>query len=70
MSAPTAVASPPTDIPNPFRFDPVSEAVAAIRNGEFVVVMDDEDRENEGDVICAASKITEEGMAWFVKWTR
>lgn len=70
MSAPTLVASADTSIPSPFKFDPVAEAVEAIRNGEFVVVMDDEDRENEGDVICAASKITEEGMAWFVKWTR
>lgn len=70
MSAPVAVASPPTAIPEPFKFDPVEEAVAAIKAGEFVVVMDDEDRENEGDVICAASKVTEEGMAWFVKWTR
>jgi 3,4-dihydroxy 2-butanone 4-phosphate synthase len=69
MSAPTQFPVP-AEVPSPFQFDPVEEAVAAIKNGEFVVVMDDEDRENEGDVICAASKITEEGMAWFIKWTR
>lgn len=70
MSAPTAVSNPPTEVPTPFTFDPVEDAVAAVKAGEFVVVMDDEDRENEGDVICAASKITDEGMAWFIKWTR
>lgn len=70
MSAPTLDPHAPTTPPSPFRFDPVSEAVEAIRRGEFVVVMDDESRENEGDVICAGSKITQEGMAWMVKWTR
>lgn len=70
MSLPSQVPNPSTEIPTPFKFDPVEEAVAAVKNGEFVVVMDDEDRENEGDLICAASKITEEGMAWFVRWSR
>ncbi len=69
MSAPTQVANAPTEVPTPFAFDPIADAVAAVKNGEFVVVMDDEDRENEGDIICAASKITEEGMAWFVRWS-
>jgi len=35
-----------------------------------VVVMDDEGRENEGDLVCAASKITTEGMAFMIRWTR
>lgn len=35
-------------------FDSISDALAAIRNGECVVVVDDERRENEGDLICAA----------------
>lgn len=39
-------------------FNTVEEAIEAIQNGEIVVVADDEDRENEGDFICAASKIT------------
>jgi 3,4-dihydroxy 2-butanone 4-phosphate synthase/GTP cyclohydrolase II len=34
----------------------VSEAIAAIADGELVVVVDDDDRENEGDLIMAASK--------------
>ncbi|UCC74464.1 MAG: bifunctional 3,4-dihydroxy-2-butanone-4-phosphate synthase/GTP cyclohydrolase II [Gemmatimonadota bacterium] len=41
-------------------FDSVEEAVAAIRRGEMVIVADDEDRENEGDLVCAAEKITPE----------
>jgi 3,4-dihydroxy 2-butanone 4-phosphate synthase / GTP cyclohydrolase II len=38
----------------------VEETVEAIKNGEVVIVVDDEDRENEGDFICAAEKITSE----------
>lgn len=43
-----------------FPFSPVEEAIAAIANGEMIIVADDEDRENEGDLICAAEKITAE----------
>ena len=39
-------------------FDGIAEALAAIRNGECVVVVDDEKRENEGDLICAAQFAT------------
>ncbi|MEP1779071.1 bifunctional 3,4-dihydroxy-2-butanone-4-phosphate synthase/GTP cyclohydrolase II [Reichenbachiella sp.] len=38
--------------------DSVSEAIEAIKNGEVIIVVDDEDRENEGDFICAAESIT------------
>ncbi|MFL0731974.1 MAG: 3,4-dihydroxy-2-butanone-4-phosphate synthase, partial [Prochlorococcus sp.] len=44
------------DIP----FDEIADALAAIRNGECVVVVDDERRENEGDLICAAQFATPE----------
>ncbi|MEO9803101.1 MAG: bifunctional 3,4-dihydroxy-2-butanone-4-phosphate synthase/GTP cyclohydrolase II [Reichenbachiella sp.] len=40
--------------------DSVSEAIEAIKNGEVIIVVDDEDRENEGDFICAAESITPE----------
>jgi 3,4-dihydroxy 2-butanone 4-phosphate synthase/GTP cyclohydrolase II len=40
------------------RFDAITDALAAIRNGEMVVVVDDENRENEGDLICAAQFAT------------
>ena len=39
-------------------FDDIADALAAIRNGECVVVVDDENRENEGDLICAAQFAT------------
>ncbi|WP_421869172.1 bifunctional 3,4-dihydroxy-2-butanone-4-phosphate synthase/GTP cyclohydrolase II [Marinoscillum sp.] len=38
--------------------DPIEEAIEAVRNGEIIIVVDDEDRENEGDFICAAEKVT------------
>lgn len=47
-------------------FDPIEDVVAAIREGQLVVVVDDEDRENEGDLICAAEKITPETVNFMV----
>lgn len=38
----------------------IEEAIEAIRRGEIIIVVDDEDRENEGDFICAAEKVTPE----------
>lgn len=40
--------------------DKISEAIEAIKNGEVIIVVDDEDRENEGDFICAAECVTPE----------
>ncbi|KAI3445762.1 hypothetical protein Pfo_002427 [Paulownia fortunei] len=48
-------------------FSCILEAIEDIRKGKMVVVVDDEDRENEGDLIMAASKVTPEAMAFFVK---
>lgn len=48
-------------------FTPISEALEAFKNGEFLVVMDDEDRENEGDLIIAAEKVDTAKMAFLVK---
>lgn len=48
-------------------FSSVPEAIEDIRQGKMVVVVDDEDRENEGDLIMAASCVTPEAMAFFVK---
>ena len=50
-------------------FSPIEEAVAAVGRGEIVVVVDDEDRENEGDLIMAAEHATPEKIAFFVKHT-
>lgn len=52
-----------------FRFDAVEDALAAFARGEFVVVMDDENRENEGDLIVAAAGVTTQQMAWMIKHT-
>lgn len=52
-----------------FQFDDMEDALAAFSRGEFLMVMDDEGRENEGDLIIAADKITTEKMAWFIKHT-
>ncbi|XP_057812516.1 bifunctional riboflavin biosynthesis protein RIBA 1, chloroplastic isoform X1 [Salvia miltiorrhiza] len=49
-------------------FSSIPEAIKDIREGKMVVVVDDEDRENEGDLIMAASKVTPEAMAFFVKY--
>ena len=38
--------------------DKIEEAIEAVKNGEVIIVVDDEDRENEGDFICAAEKVT------------
>ncbi len=50
-------------------FDHVVDAINAIRKGEFVIVVDDTHRENEGDLIIAAEKITPEQMAFLVRHT-
>jgi 3,4-dihydroxy 2-butanone 4-phosphate synthase/GTP cyclohydrolase II len=47
----------------------IEEAVAAIRAGRMIIVVDDEDRENEGDLIMAAEHATPEAMAFFVRHT-
>ena len=51
------------------RLDPVEEAIAAIAAGGIVVVADDEDRENEGDLIMAADAATDASIAFFVRYT-
>jgi 3,4-dihydroxy 2-butanone 4-phosphate synthase/GTP cyclohydrolase II len=50
-------------------FNTVDEAIEAIRNGEIVIVVDDEDRENEGDLIMAAQFATPEKVAFFLHHT-
>lgn len=43
-----------------YQLDPIEDAIEAIKNGEVIIVVDDEDRENEGDFVCAAEKVTPE----------
>jgi 3,4-dihydroxy 2-butanone 4-phosphate synthase/GTP cyclohydrolase II len=47
----------------------IDAAIAALRDGGMVVVVDDEDRENEGDLIMAAEDVTPESMAFFLEYT-
>ena len=49
------------------KLDTIEEAIAAIRAGEIVVVVDDEDRENEGDFIMAADHVTPEAVNFISK---
>ena len=42
------------------QFSTIEEAVFAVKSGQMIIVMDDEDRENEGDFICAAEKTTDQ----------
>jgi 3,4-dihydroxy 2-butanone 4-phosphate synthase/GTP cyclohydrolase II len=48
----------------------IEEAIAAFRAGEMVIVVDDEDRENEGDLIMAAEQVTPEAVNFMVKQAR
>ncbi len=50
-------------------FTEIENAIAAVGRGELVVVVDDADRENEGDLIMAAERITPETMAFMIRHT-
>jgi 3,4-dihydroxy 2-butanone 4-phosphate synthase/GTP cyclohydrolase II len=50
-------------------FDSIEAALGDLAQGKFVVVLDDEDRENEGDLIINADKMTTESMAFMVEYT-
>jgi len=52
------------------KFDRVEDAVEAIRRGEMVIVADDEDRENEGDLVMAASAVTPDHINFMTKHGR
>ena len=49
---------------------PISEAVADIRDGKMIIIVDDEDRENEGDLVCAAEKTTPEIINFMARHAR
>jgi 3,4-dihydroxy 2-butanone 4-phosphate synthase / GTP cyclohydrolase II len=51
-------------------FDRVEDAIEDIRNGKMVIVADDEDRENEGDLVCAAARITPEMVNFMARFGR
>jgi 3,4-dihydroxy 2-butanone 4-phosphate synthase/GTP cyclohydrolase II len=53
-----------------FGLDTIDDIVAAIRAGEMVVILDDEDRENEGDLVMAATKVRAEDVNFMAKYGR
>lgn len=54
----------------PIKLDSIEEALSDFKEGKFVIVVDDEDRENEGDLIVAAEKITPEQVNFMLKNAR
>ena len=55
---------------NKIQLDSIEEAIEAIRRGEIIFVVDDEDRENEGDMICASDLVTPEIINFMTKEAR
>ena len=51
-------------------FDPLPDVIDAIAHGEMVVVSDDENRENEGDLVCAAEMVTPEKINFMARFGR
>ncbi len=54
----------------PIQLNTIEEAIEDIKNGKIIIVVDDEDRENEGDFICAAEAITPEIVNFMAKHGR
>ncbi|TAE96557.1 MAG: bifunctional 3,4-dihydroxy-2-butanone-4-phosphate synthase/GTP cyclohydrolase II [Runella slithyformis] len=52
---------------NLLQLDRIEDAIEDIRNGKIIVVVDDEDRENEGDFVCAAEKMTPEMVNFMIR---
>lgn len=57
----------PSSTIDPSRFDSIPSCIEAFRNGEFLLVLDDPGRENEGDLIIAAQDVTTEQMGWMIR---
>jgi len=55
---------------NPFQFDPIEAALADLKAGRCIVVVDDEHRENEGDLICAAQFATPDMINFMAVYAR
>jgi 3,4-dihydroxy 2-butanone 4-phosphate synthase/GTP cyclohydrolase II len=53
-----------------FKFNTIKEAVEDIKNGKMVIVVDDPDRENEGDIVMAAELVKPEHVNFITKEAR
>ncbi|MGH7255273.1 MAG: 3,4-dihydroxy-2-butanone-4-phosphate synthase, partial [Nitrospirales bacterium] len=54
----------------PAPFDLIEDALKDIRDGKMVILVDDEDRENEGDLVIAADRVTPEAINFMAKHAR
>ncbi|PWY88397.1 bifunctional GTP cyclohydrolase II/3, 4-dihydroxy-2butanone-4-phosphate synthase [Aspergillus heteromorphus CBS 117.55] len=59
----------PSPVDPTLQFDSIEDTIAAFKNNEFIIVLDSQDRENEGDLIIAAESITPAQMAFLVRYT-
>ncbi len=67
-NVPDANPNAPTD--QRLQLNTIEEAVADIRAGKIIIVVDDEDRENEGDFVCAAERVTPEVINFMATYGR
>jgi len=51
-------------------FSPIEEAIEEVKEGKIIIIVDDEDRENEGDLMIAAEKVTPEAINFMAKYGR
>src|SRR6202035_3924390 len=68
----TPIASPPDSpaMPAPSPFASIEEAIEQFRQGKLVIIADDEDRENEGDLAIAAEKVTPQVINFMARYGR
>ena len=59
-----------TPSPEPVAIAPVAEIVAELRAGRMVILVDEEDRENEGDLVLAADHVTPEAINFMARFGR
>ncbi|EEH09204.1 3,4-dihydroxy-2-butanone 4-phosphate synthase [Histoplasma capsulatum G186AR] len=59
----------PSKVDEGLRFNTIEESIEAFGNGEFIIVLDSQNRENEGDLIIAADSMTASKMAFMIRWT-
>ncbi|MBU0627999.1 MAG: 3,4-dihydroxy-2-butanone-4-phosphate synthase [Nanoarchaeota archaeon] len=50
------------------KFDSIEQAIKDLQRGKFIIVVDDEDRENEGDIVLAAEKATPSKLNYMIQW--
>jgi len=53
---------------NELKFNTIEEALEDIKSGKMIIVVDDEDRENEGDLVMAADKVTPEAVNFMASY--